>query len=487
MPLIESISGIRGIYDNGLNEKAAARYAYSYISLLKNRIYEKIKNNNNNMDNGNKLKIVIGTDTRPSRDILKNAVLEVLDCEIIDVGIASTPMAEFAVRHFKADGGVIITASHNEPYWNGFKFLDKDGAVLRPKDMEMVIEKYNKTKALDDKAFYNKHLYKNKGSSKLTIKKIYKKYDEINNEYANYILSFLSNEEKSKIKNAKLKIIIDPNGGTGAIAKKILENLNVIVHGINMEYGIFNRVVEPNEDSLIYLSNIVRDKKYDFAAGFECDADRVEIVTEKGLISGNHILTLIADEILKNAKNKIVVVNDATSSIVKEVAEKYSAKYAETGVGEVNVVDKIYELNAPVGGEGSSSGTIIPPSRCRDGILTLVYLLKIISNKNKSLNELINSLPEYYNIKNKIAINTKHYKKIKRKIISYYKKKNFKIKDSEETGSLKAINGKNFVWFRTSKTEANVLRIITDSDRKEKANLLMEEALRTIKVFNKNK
>ena len=172
MPLIESISGIRGIYDNGLNEKAAARYAYSYISLLKDKINKKIRNNNNPINNGNKLKIVIGTDTRPSRDILKSAVLEVLDCDIIDVGIASTPMAEFAVRHFKADGGIIITASHNEPYWNGFKFLDEDGAVLRPSDMEKVIKSYNKIKTLNNKIIFNKYAYKNKGINKLTIKKM---------------------------------------------------------------------------------------------------------------------------------------------------------------------------------------------------------------------------------------------------------------------------------------------------------------------------
>ena len=129
MPLVESFSGIRGIYDDGLDEKVALRYTYAYISLLNN----KFKNKN--------LKIVIGTDTSPSRDIIKNAVFEAADCDIIDVGIASTPMTEFAVRHFKANGGVIITASHNEPYWNGFKFLDNDGVVLRPNDMEKVDRK----------------------------------------------------------------------------------------------------------------------------------------------------------------------------------------------------------------------------------------------------------------------------------------------------------------------------------------------------------
>lgn len=483
MPLVESISGVRGIYDNGINEKVASKYAYSYISLLKNRI--KKNKNNRKKNNENKLKIVIGTDTRPSKDILKNAVLEVLHCDIIDVGIASTPMVEFTVRHFKADGGIIITASHNEPYWNGFKFLDKDGAVLRPKDMEEVIEKYNKIKTLNDKAFYNKHLYKNNDKNELTIKKVYKKYNEIKDSYSNYVLSFLSNEEKSKIKHSRLKIIIDPNGGAGIIAKEILEKLNVIVHGINMEHGIFNRTVEPNEESLIYLANIVRERGYDFAAGFDCDADRIEIVTKEGLVSGNHILALIADNILKKAKNKAIVANDATSSVVKEIAEEYNAKYIETGVGEINVVDKIYSLKAPIGGEGSSSGVIIPPSRCRDGILTLIYLLKISSNEKKNINELAKALPEYYNSKNKITINAKNYQNIKKKLKDYYKKKNFKIKESKEFGSLKFINKKSFVWFRASKTEADILRIITDSNNKKEVELLMEDAINMINGFNK--
>jgi len=467
MPLIESFSGIRGIYDEDLTGNVAARYAYSYLSLLK------IKNNKN-------IKIIIGTDTRISKNILKNAVIEVLDCDIIEIGIASTPMVEFAVRYFKADGGIIITASHNEPYWNGFKFLDKDGAVLRPKDMDWVIKKYNGIKKLDNETFLNKHLYKNKNPGKIKIKKIIKRYNEINQAYTGYVLNFLTREDKNKIKNSKLRIIIDPNGGTGIIAKKILERLNVKVHGINMKHGIFNHIIEPNEDSLLYLTNDVREKKYDFAAGFDCDADRVEVITSKGLVSGNKLLALIADEILSKAKNKVIVVNDATSSVVKEISEKYSARYIETQVGEANVVDKIYELKAPIGGEGSSSGVIIPPSRCRDGILTLIYLLKIIANNKKNVNELIKALPEYYYIKKKVNIDSKKYNKIKKKLIDYYRKKQCKIKDSNAE-SLKISINNSFVWFRVSRTEADILRIVADSPDKRKAELLMHEALNLIK------
>lgn len=489
MPLVESISGIRGIYDDGLDEAIAERYTYSYISLLKHKYPNKIHENRRFSGRrkskafSSELNIVIGTDTRPSKDIIKNAVIGILDCDIIDLGIASTPMVEFAVRHFKADGGIIITASHNEPYWNGFKFLDKDGAVLRPKDMEAVIKSYNKIKSLKNEYFLSSHIYKNSSQKNIEIKKIYKKYNEISNAYSNYALGFLSNEEKNKIKNSKLKIIIDPNGGAGTIAKEILEKIKVNARGINMNPGIFNRLVEPNEDSLFYLANEVREKKFGFAAGFDCDADRVEFVTEKGIVSGNNILALIADDILKNTKNpknKVIVVNDATSNVVKDIAKKHNAKYIETGVGEINVVDKMYSLNAPIGGEGSSSGTIIPPSRCRDGILTLIYLLKIIANTGKSLNELIQSLPEYYNIKKKVEIKSKDYKKIEGKIEKFYAKKGFKVKKNNESGSIKAELGNSFVWFRASRTEADVLRIITDSNNKGKAEALMQEALNLI-------
>ncbi len=468
MPIIESFSGIRGIYDDGLNEQVAARYAYSYLSFLKNRHKNKI------------LKIVVGTDTRPSRNILKNAVLEALDCEITDVGIASTPMVEFAVRRFKAHGGIIITASHNEPYWNGFKFLDNDGAVLRPKDMEKIIALYNKIKKSPNKSFLNEGLQKNENKRKSAIKKNIKKNNEINDEYSNYVLSFISRQDKEKIKNAKFKIIIDPNGGTGISTKEILEKLNIKVHGINMEHGIFNRLVEPNEDSLLYLSNEVREKNYDFAAGFDCDADRVEVVTGKGIVSGNKLLALVADDILKNAKDKAIVVNDATSLVVRETAKKHKAKYFETQVGEINVVDKMYAIKAPVGGEGSSSGIIIPDSRCRDGTLTLIYLLKIIAGSGKSLDELVKELPEFHNIKRKADFNSGEFGKIKKNLIAHYRKKHCKIKDTKN-GSLKIfLSSSSFIWFRASKTESGVLRVISDAPGKIQAEAIIGEALNLI-------
>ena len=457
MPLVESFSGIRGIYNDGLDEQVAIRYAYSYLSFIREKY-------------GDKARIAIGMDTRPSGKILKNVVLEALDCDIIDIGIASTPMAEFSVRHYKADGGIIITASHNEPYWNGFKFLDKDGAVLSPKDMETIIKVHSKLKKL---SFNADAIRANKA-------RVIKKYDETNKKYSEYVLGFLPKEDKDRIKKAKLRVVLDPNGGTGTIAKPILESLGVRVKGINMEHGIFSRPVEPTESSLIYLTNAVREGKYDFAAGFDCDADRVEIVTGKGIVSGNELLALVADDVLANSKNKTIVVNNATSLAVREIARKHDAKYIETEVGEANVVEAMKKSKAAIGGEGSSSGIIIPSSRCRDGVLTLVYILKIMASRKEGLEKLIAFLPPFCSVKSKITINPKQNDQIMKKLADYYKGKKYKIIKSDT--SLKAMPDNNsFIWFRASKTENDTLRIIGDAMTRKKAQELVDEALKITK------
>lgn len=462
MALVESFSGIRGIYDKDLTDSTAIRYAYAYYSYLKS----KTKKSN--------LTVVIGTDTRPSGIKLSDAIMGVLDCNFIDVGIAPTPAIEFAVRDFSADGGIIITASHNEPYWNGFKFLSNDGAILNEKNMNLVINCF-KIKSL-------------KNFHKIQDRKIYEKNTEAIKNYAEFTLDIVGRENIEKIKTSSQKIVIDPNGGTGVIAKKILEQIGVNVIGINMAYGQFNRTIEPTEDSLFYLKNIIEDNKADLAAGFDCDADRVEILLNNGqLFSGNYILALIVHDILSavsRPQNKIVVVNDATSNVVRDVAEKFGAKIREVEAGEINVVEEMYKSKAIVGGEGSSGGAIVPPSKCRDGILTLLMILSAVAKRQKRLNDIIEEFPMYNTIRKKIEFNPSMHNHIKKIVKEYYLKKSFEIKEKGGIkGSLKAIPNRNsFVWFRASRTEGNIFRIISDSNKKDEAEKLMEEA---VEVFKK--
>ena len=454
MPLVESFSGIRGIYGKDLNESIAVKYAYSYLSFLRNKTKKKAP------------AILIGMDTRPSGQKLKETIIGMLDCNFIDIGIAPTPVIEFAVRYFEADGGIIITASHNEPFWNGFKFLADDGAVLNKKDMRNVIR--------NSGSFRDFH--------KIQDRKILDKSNEAIKKYAEFALEIIGNDNIKKIKNSKQKIIIDPNGGTGMIAKKILESIDVEVIGVNMQYGEFKRQVEPTEDSMAYLKNIIDENKADFAAGFDCDADRVEILMKDGqLLSGNYILALVVQETLsktKNPKSQTVIVNDATSNVVRDVAEKFGAKIKEVEVGETNVVEAMKSLKSIVGGEGSSGGAIIWPSRCRDGILTLLSVLSIIANRQEPLLEIVGNLPKYCTSRKKIDFNPESHDEIKQYLKNYYSKKGFEIK---ETGGIKGglkviINKNSFVWFRASKTESNVFRIISDSTNCNESQKLIDEA-----------
>ena len=237
MPLVESFSGIRGIYDKDLTDSIAAKYAWSYLSFLRNKTNKKTPT------------IVIGTDTRPSGIKISDAIVGVLDCSIIDVGVAPVQTAEFAVRHFDADGGIMITASHNEPYWNGFKFLGSDGGILNEKEINQVMQNFR------IESFRNFH--------KIQERKILERNAEAVNGYSKFVLDMVR-ESLEDIKDSSQKVIIDPNGGTGAIAKKILEQANVEVTGINMVYGQFNRTIEPTEDSLFYLKNTIDEKNADF-------------------------------------------------------------------------------------------------------------------------------------------------------------------------------------------------------------------------------
>ncbi|MBD3164712.1 hypothetical protein GF323_05935 [Candidatus Woesearchaeota archaeon] len=454
--MIESFSGIRGIYGKELTNDIALRYAYAFRKLCR------------------PAKAVIGSDTRASGEKLRTALIDGLGCDIIDTGVLPAAAVQNAVREYKADGGIIITASHNEPEYNGFKFLDKDGAVLRPKDMENLINFSRKIGALS-----SEELLSQLGESK-PVKRIEKKGKDALKRYRKFIESFFSRKEKSLLKSLKADFIVDPNGGAGITAKDILEGLGIKARYINMKKGEFRREIEPGKS----LKFPAAKKKAQFVAGFDCDADRLEIMlNDSKLASGNHILALITEDVLagiKNPEKETVIVNDATSYVVRETAGKYSAGWKEVEVGEINVVDAMMDFNSPVGGEGSNGGVILPPSRCRDGILTLICLLKIMAKKQQSLKELINSLPKYHYIKEKTALK-KDFAEIREKVKQYYLDSGFLIEETgDETGGLKAIKDNSWVWFRQSKTEKNVLRIIADSKKEKTAASLLSQGKKLV-------
>ena len=435
--LVQSFSGVRGIYKKDLDENTARKYCQAYLQFLQ------------------KDKVVIGCDTRPSSQSLKKAMISVIP-DAIDVGIATTPMISLAVRDYNADGGIIITASHNEPEYNGWKFLAKDSALLRPDDIEKVIDNFKKN---------NLRPCKNE--------KTEDKNGDIKKDYINFVLNLIK-EDIELIRSSNFTIVTDPNGGPAIlILDELLKKLNIKNIKKNYELGKFSRLVEPNEQSLKYLVPIINENNADFAVGFDCDADRVEIMTKNEVISGNYILALLVDEVLSFRKG-LVVTNDVTSYVVRDIALRYNCKVKEVETGEVNVVDEMIKSKSVVGGEGSSSGGIFPPSRVRDGILTTAIILRLLAKRKESINSIINSYPRYY--AERINVKTdKDIIKIKEELKEYFLKK-YRIQETgDSSGGLKILISKNsFLWFRPSKTEQGILRIISDSNDKEEAKSLVE-------------
>jgi phosphomannomutase / phosphoglucomutase len=461
--LVESFSGIRGIADEDLTEVLITQYTLSYSSFLK-------KTNPNPL-------IVLGMDTRPSSMRIKETMKEIFlknGVDVIDVELSPTPAIQHGVRSFKADGGVIITGSHNEPEHNGWKFLRASGSVLGVDESKIVIDLSKTVKEI--------------ASTKVGTTT--NKRDELLESYIDFVFELVGADNISAIQKSGFTIVADPNGGTGAtVIKQICEKLNVKLIAKNMELGVFNRLVEPNAKSLAYLDADIEQSGANLAVGWDCDADRVELmippnsdfVKERGqMVSGQYLLAMLVDLVLSKyeGQNKIVVVNDVTSDVVREIAEKHDSKIVEVEVGEVNVVDKMEELNAPIGGEGSSSGPIIPPSKCRDGIMSTVMLLGLMAKEGKGIAEILTDYPEYYTPRIAARCLPEKAISVRMKLMEYWK--NSEDVDSirttgDETGGLKIImKNSGWIWYRASKTEAGVFRIITDAKSENHADELLK-------------
>ena len=456
--LVESFSGVRGIYPTDLTSEIVKKYAYNFVLFLKNK-YKK-----------EELKIVIGRDTRKNGAIIKKEVINTFlenNVKVIDVDIQTTPATELGVRVYNADAGIIITASHNPPEFNGFKFLNSTGSLLSKEDMELLIKNTKKVE------------YK-KNNKEGTLEN---KHNNLLNEYQKFIFEIVGKKNIKKIQKSNLNIILDPNGGAACeILTTIVNNLKLKTININFKIGQFNRIIEPNQESLSYLKGISKKEKADLAAGFDCDADRVEILLEDNnftkkhgnVIDGNYVLALLVQEVLSN-KEGIVVVNNATSSLIKEIAKKHNSKVIESEVGEANVIETMDKYKAVVGGEGSSAGGIFPPSRCRDGILTLFMILRLMVNKNKKLYEILDEFSDYYTLTTKLKIKNKEI--TLKKVKNYFKKE--KIVEMEE--GYKVVQKDSFLFFRISKTEPNLLRIIADSKSKKQSEDLLSLGVSIVK------
>ena len=460
MTLIKSISGIRGTIGGRINKNLtpieAVKFGCAYGVWLKRN------------SNKNKLKVVIGRDARISGEMIQNFVqnsLISLGINVIDLGLSTTPTVELMVKEYNADGGIIITASHNPAEWNALKLLDKYGEFLDNNSGEEIV----KISESDDYVFSEVY-------DLGTITKM-------NNTMKTHIDSVLKLDlvNTDLIKKTKLKVVIDAvNSSGGIIVPLLLNELNIDYSCIYCEpTGDFQHNPEPLKENLTELCKKVVEEKADLGIAVDPDVDRLVFVCENGEIFGEeNTLVACADYVL--SKNPGPTVSNLSSTRgLKDVTEKQGQSYYASAVGEVNVVNKMKECNAVIGGEGNG-GVIYPKSHYgRDAIVGIGLFLSLLIEKNISVSELLSIYPKYKMVKEKINLSKEiDVDKTLNKLAIKYNNENI-----NETDGLKVDFKDSWVHLRKSNTEP-IIRIYGEGRSEEIANSLVNQIKLDIKELS---
>jgi phosphoglucosamine mutase len=426
MKLMRSISGIRGIVGKTLTPQVVISHTKAFLDLLKAK------------------KIVIGRDSRPTGGNITEMVCGVCNLcgvEVADAGLATTPTVELLVEQLKADGGIIVTASHNPIEWNALKFLNSKGMFLGPDEVK---ELFAKADALGKKESIS-------NGDEMHIK-------------ATIALPFV---DEQKIKKHKFKVAVDAVNGAGSFAlPKLLENLGCEVVKIHCEpNGIFPRGAEPLQENLSDLSKAVKENKCDIGFALDPDADRCAIVDENGLPIGEEYTLAIAAETVLEREAKPLSINLSTSRMCEDLAEKFGVRCYRTAVGEINVSLDMMKHGCVVGGEGNG-GVILPALHYgRDSLVSAALVLDLFARHGIKVSDWVKNHPSYTMLKKKFEIKNPVS-------VAMEKAKNkFSGWNADERDGLWLGNGKSFVHLRASNTEP-VIRIIAEAPSAEEAETL---------------
>jgi len=437
--LIESISGARGIVGESMTPHLALQYGLSFGHFI----------------GGGAL--VFGGDSRTSHDQLKHAAMAgamAAGCRCIDIGICPTPTIGIAVKHFKAAGGVGITASHNPVEWNGIKLFNEKGEFITPRQYEVFFRVLSLPELPLNNWKKTGRISEGEDAIDVHISKVLK-------------LGLIS---PRKIKNRKFKVVIDCVNGGGSVAGPVLLNkLGCKVTAINcMPDGKFPRKPEPLPENLTQLRRAVRDNKADIGFALDPDADRLAIVSEQGKAIGEeHTLALAINAILGKKKGSVVV-NMSTSRMCEDVALSHGAKIHRSKVGEANVVEMMRRRRSVIGGEGNG-GVILPDSHYgRDSLVGMALVLSHLAEKRLSVSEAIAEYPNYVIIKDKGELTGDFDIKLQKL------KKAFDDKRISELDGVRIDYDDSWVHIRRSNTEP-IFRLISEAPTRRKAAQLIDQ------------
>lgn len=462
MALIKSISGIRGTIGgkpgNNLSPIDIVKFTAAYGCLVAE----------NNPDKTSSPKVVIGRDGRISGAMVSNLVANTLiglGIDVIDLGLSTTPTVEIATKAEGAAGGIIVTASHNQREWNALKFLNSEGEFIsaewgaellkRAEDENVsfaVVEKLGRLST--DDTYLDRHI------------KLVLNYPLVNRE---------------AIEQRQFKVVVDCINSTGAlVVPQLLTALGVAeVVILNGEVnGKFQHNPEPLPQHLNNLSNEVVKQKAHFGIAVDPDVDRLCFISEDGSPFGEeYTLVVVADYILSKRKGNTVS-NMSSTKALKEITVKSGSQYFPSAVGEVNVVAKMKEVNAVIGGEGNG-GIIVPDFHYgRDALIGIALFLSHFAEGKKDLKSFRANYPDYFISKNKIELE----KDLDVPAIFERIKKKYKNNPSNSEDGLKIEFDSDWVHLRTSNTEP-IIRIYAESSFETTANNIAMRLMQDIKEF----
>ena len=459
MTLIKSISGIRGtiggkVGDN-LTPVDAVKFASAYGTWLKN------------YSGKDKLSVVIGRDARISGPMIHNLVVNTLvglGIDVIDLGLSTTPTVEVAVPLEKADGGIILTASHNPKQWNALKLLNEKGEFLNGVEGEKILE-IAEAEAFD---------FSDVDSLGTIVE---------NDAYMDIHIDEVLNlplVDVAAVKAAQFKVVVDGvNSSGGVIIPKLLELMGVEVVKLYCEpNGHFPHNPEPLKEHLTDISALVVEEKAHLGIVVDPDVDRLAFIAEDGEMFGEeYTLVACADYVLSKTPGNTVS-NMSSSRALRDITNLHNGNYEASAVGEVNVVELMKKNNAIIGGEGNG-GIIYPELHYgRDSLVGVALFLTHLANKKMKVSDLRASYPEYYMSKNKIELTPQ----IDVDAILVAMTEKYKNEDSTTIDGVKIDFASEWVHLRKSNTEP-IIRIYTEAPSQKQADVLALRIIDEIKLI----
>ncbi|HVO76354.1 MAG TPA: phosphoglucosamine mutase [Candidatus Bathyarchaeia archaeon] len=437
--LMAGVSGVRGIVGSGMNPETAVRFTAAFASHLAGGL------------------VAVGRDTRASGPLLSSAVFSALGFKgitAVDLGIASTPTVEIMVGELRADGGIVITASHNGPEWNALKFLDSHGEFLSARDMEEVSRRSLGGEPLFDKPGGMGSVVANGTGDAVHIRKILE----------------LARIDRDRIAERRFKVVVDCVNGAGSrVMPALLRSLGVVVVELYTDVEApFPHDPEPRPQNLVELSRAVVREKADLGFACDPDGDRLVLVDDTGTVLSEELtLAVAADFVLKEEPGPLVA-NLSTSRLIDDIGARQGVPVHRSKVGEAHVIQLMKEEHATIGGEGNG-GVIYPRLHYgRDAMAGVALTLQSLAEEHISLSKKVSAFPGYVIVKQKFPLRGDF------RLVEKSLEKRF-------SGRLTTVDGiridmaNGWIHLRRSNTEP-VVRVIAEARSLEEANDLAREA-----------